>query len=209
MTKLTTRKSTSTRLTDMHPIVLSRAAQREDGAATTAGRQDGEGGPETRGDAQIGVADAAGPCSSQDAGSGARHWGPMSKLLHFSPRQCHANGNADAQAISSVSPDARGCEASCSIKRPPWGGFFVERVKAPFLGKLPPIMKGEPGLTYRRTRSRTRRRHEVGDSKMRDRDRAPKCAENGPLLQFSGARQTRGSVLTTATFVLFFAKLKH
>ena len=34
MTKLTTRKSTSTRLTDMQLIVLSRAAQREDGAAT-------------------------------------------------------------------------------------------------------------------------------------------------------------------------------
>jgi len=34
MTKLTTRKSTSTRLTDTQLIVLSRAAQREDGAAT-------------------------------------------------------------------------------------------------------------------------------------------------------------------------------
>jgi hypothetical protein len=33
MTKLTTRKSTSTRLTDTQLIVLSRAAQREDGAA--------------------------------------------------------------------------------------------------------------------------------------------------------------------------------
>ena len=31
---------------------------------------------------------------------------------------------------------------------------------------------------------------------MRDRDRAPKCAENGRLLQFSDARQTRGSLLT-------------
>jgi hypothetical protein len=34
MTKLTTRKSTSTRLTDTQLIVLSRSAQREDGAAT-------------------------------------------------------------------------------------------------------------------------------------------------------------------------------
>jgi hypothetical protein len=34
MTKLTTRESTSTRLTRMQLIVLSRAAQREDGAAT-------------------------------------------------------------------------------------------------------------------------------------------------------------------------------
>jgi hypothetical protein len=34
MTKLTTRKSTSTKLTDTQLIVLSRAAQREDGAAT-------------------------------------------------------------------------------------------------------------------------------------------------------------------------------
>ena len=33
MTKLTTRTSTSTRLTDTQLIVLSRAAQREDGAA--------------------------------------------------------------------------------------------------------------------------------------------------------------------------------
>ena len=33
MTKLTTRESTSTRLTDTQLIVLSRAAQREDGAA--------------------------------------------------------------------------------------------------------------------------------------------------------------------------------
>jgi hypothetical protein len=34
MTKLTTRKSTSTRLTDTQLVVLSRAALREDGAAT-------------------------------------------------------------------------------------------------------------------------------------------------------------------------------
>ena len=34
MTKLTTRKSTSSRLTDMQLIVLSRAVQRDDGAAT-------------------------------------------------------------------------------------------------------------------------------------------------------------------------------
>jgi hypothetical protein len=34
MTKLTTRKSTSTKLTDTQLIVLSRAVQREDGAAT-------------------------------------------------------------------------------------------------------------------------------------------------------------------------------
>ena len=34
MTKLTTRKSTSIKLTDTPLIVLSRAAQREDGAAT-------------------------------------------------------------------------------------------------------------------------------------------------------------------------------
>jgi hypothetical protein len=34
MTKLTTRKSTSTKLTHMQLIVLSHAAQREDGAAT-------------------------------------------------------------------------------------------------------------------------------------------------------------------------------
>jgi hypothetical protein len=38
---------------------------------------------------------------------------------------------------------------------------------------------------------------------MRDGDRAPKCGENGPLLQFSGSRQTGGSVLTTASFALF------
>jgi hypothetical protein len=38
---------------------------------------------------------------------------------------------------------------------------------------------------------------------MRDGDREPKCAEKGRLLQFFGARQTRQSLLTTATIVLF------
>ena len=37
MTKLTTRKSTSPRLTDIQLIVLSHAVQREDGAATLPG----------------------------------------------------------------------------------------------------------------------------------------------------------------------------
>jgi hypothetical protein len=60
------------------------------------------------------------------------------------------------------------------------------------------VMKGEPGLTYRRTRSRTRRRDEVGDSKRRDIDRPPKCAEK-PFVAICGGRQTRHSLLTTAT----------
>jgi hypothetical protein len=44
---------------------------------------------------------------------------------------------------------ARACRASYSIKRPVSGGFVVERVQAPFPDKLTPIMKCEPGLTYR------------------------------------------------------------
>ena len=53
------------------------------------------------------------------------------------------------------------------------------------------------------------KKSQVGNSKMRDGDWAPKCAENGPLLQFSGSRQTGGSVLTTTTFALLLAKLKR
>jgi hypothetical protein len=36
----------------------------------------------------------------------------------------------------------------------------VEHLQAPFPAKLTPIMKCEPGLTYRQTLSRTRRSHE-------------------------------------------------
>ena len=60
-----------------------------------------------------------------------------------------------------------------------------------------------------RTWSRTRRRHEVGDLKMRDRERAPKCAENRRLLQFFGALQTRGSRLTPGAHPRFLVEINH
>ena len=44
---------------------------------------------------------------------------------------------------------------------------------------------------------------------MRDTDRAPKCAENGRLLRFSDARQTRGSPLTPGARPQFLAELNH
>ena len=42
---------------------------------------------------------------------------------------------------------------------------------------------------------------------MRDGDRAPKCAENGRLLQFFGARQMRGSLLTPGARPRFPVKI--
>ena len=42
---------------------------------------------------------------------------------------------------------------------------------------------------------------------MRDGDRAPKCAENGRLLQFSDARQTRGSLLTPGACPRFLVEI--
>ena len=44
---------------------------------------------------------------------------------------------------------------------------------------------------------------------MRDGDRAPKCAENGRLLQFSDARQTRGSLLTPGARPRFLVEINQ
>ena len=44
---------------------------------------------------------------------------------------------------------------------------------------------------------------------MRHRDRAPKCTEKGRLLQFSGARQTRGSLLTPGARPRFLAEVNR
>jgi hypothetical protein len=57
-----------------------------------------------------------------------------------SPRIVEAIANGGAPADPGVVPRQ-------SIKRlPSGGGFFVERVNAPFLTQIPPIVKGEPGL---------------------------------------------------------------
>ena len=44
---------------------------------------------------------------------------------------------------------------------------------------------------------------------MRDGDRAPKCAENGRLLQFFGALQTRGSLLIPGAHRQFLVEINH
>jgi hypothetical protein len=44
---------------------------------------------------------------------------------------------------------------------------------------------------------------------MRDGDRAPKCAENGRLLQFFCALQTRGSLLTPGAHSRFLVEINH
>ena len=44
---------------------------------------------------------------------------------------------------------------------------------------------------------------------MRDGDRAPKCTENGRLLQVFGARQTRGSLLTPGARPQFPVEINH
>ena len=92
MTKLTTRKSTSTRLTDAQLIVLSRAAQRDDGAATcgnTVRGHGGEGGREARGDARREGARPGDQGEAWHAGMEAQRGGSLPCADH---RQARPNG---------------------------------------------------------------------------------------------------------------------
>jgi site-specific DNA recombinase len=68
-----------------------------------------------------------------------RHIRRLIPLAFVSPRIVEAIANGGAPADPGVVPRH-------SIKRLPSGGFFVERVNAPFLTQIPPIVKGEPGL---------------------------------------------------------------
>jgi hypothetical protein len=44
---------------------------------------------------------------------------------------------------------------------------------------------------------------------MRDTDRVPNCAENGRLLQFFGALQTRGTLLTRGAHPRFLIEINQ